>query len=82
VQANESLSFDFADEPEPWGGPGFDPGTAQSHHHAFHVSGHVSEAEFDAIFGRVTAPRGFPTAAAGLGAGSTLRICTAASWRS
>jgi hypothetical protein len=38
VQANESLSFDLADEPEPWGGPGFDPGTAQSHHHGFHVS--------------------------------------------
>ena len=25
VQVNESLTFDFADEPEPWGGPGFDP---------------------------------------------------------
>src|SRR5438034_5471177 len=39
VQVNESLTFDFGDEPEPWGG----------HHYAFHVS----EAEFDAIFGRV-----------------------------
>ena len=28
VQVNESLTFDFADEPEPWGGPGFDPGQA------------------------------------------------------
>ena len=25
VQVNESLTFDFADEPEPWGGAGFDP---------------------------------------------------------
>ena len=48
VQVNESLTFDFADEPEPWGGPGFDPRTGQSHHYAFHVS----EAEFEAIFGR------------------------------
>ncbi len=51
VQINESLSFDFADEPEAWGGPGFDPGTGRSHHYAFHVS----EAEFDAIFSRVKA---------------------------
>ena len=51
VQVNESLTFDFADEPEPWGGPGFDPRTGQSHHYAFHVS----EAEFEAIFGRVKA---------------------------
>ena len=27
VQVNESLTLDFADEPEPWGGPGFDPST-------------------------------------------------------
>ena len=27
VRVNESLTFDFADEPEPWGGPGFDPRT-------------------------------------------------------
>src|SRR2546427_6672738 len=26
VQVNESLTFDFSDEPEDWGGPGFDPG--------------------------------------------------------
>jgi len=49
VQINESLTFDFADEPEAWGGPGFDPRTGRSHHYAFHVS----EAEFDAIFGRL-----------------------------
>jgi catechol 2,3-dioxygenase-like lactoylglutathione lyase family enzyme len=55
VQVNESLSFDFADEPEPWGGPGFDPRTGQSHHYAFHVS----DAEFEAIFGRVKA-KGLP----------------------
>ena len=51
VQINESLTFAFADEPEMWGGPGFDPGTGQSHHYAFHVS----DGEFDAIFDRVKA---------------------------
>jgi catechol 2,3-dioxygenase-like lactoylglutathione lyase family enzyme len=40
VQINESLTFDFADQPEP-----------KSHHYAFHVS----EAEFEAIFGRLKA---------------------------
>jgi len=45
VQVNESLTFDFADE----------PGPAESHHYAFHVS----EEEFEAIFSRVTA-RGIP----------------------
>ena len=44
IQVNESLTFDFADEPEP-----------QSHHYAFHIS----EAEFEAIFGRVKA-KGLP----------------------
>jgi catechol 2,3-dioxygenase-like lactoylglutathione lyase family enzyme len=51
VQVNESLTFDFADEPEPWGGIGFDPRTGRSHHYAFHVS----EAEFEAILNRVKA---------------------------
>src|SRR5436309_6480755 len=55
VQVNESLTLDFADEPELWGGPGFDPRTGQSHHYAFHVS----DAEFEAIFGRVKA-KGVP----------------------
>jgi catechol 2,3-dioxygenase-like lactoylglutathione lyase family enzyme len=55
VQVNESLTFAFADEPEAWGGPGFDPRTGESHHYAFHVS----DAEFDAIFARVKA-RGLP----------------------
>ena len=50
VQVNQRLTFLFADEPEAWGGAGFDPRTGRSHHYAFHVS----EAEFDAIFGRVT----------------------------
>jgi catechol 2,3-dioxygenase-like lactoylglutathione lyase family enzyme len=45
----------LTDAPEPWGGPGFDPRTGQSHHYAFHVS----EAEFEAIFGRVQA-KGLP----------------------
>jgi catechol 2,3-dioxygenase-like lactoylglutathione lyase family enzyme len=40
VQVNESLTFDFADEPEP-----------ESHHYAFHIS----DAEFEAIFGRLKA---------------------------
>jgi len=48
VQINESLTFDFADE------QGFDP-TRQSHHYAFHVS----DAEFEAIFGRIKA-KGLP----------------------
>jgi len=51
VQVNESLTVDFADEPEPWGGPGFDPRTGNSHHYAFHVS----DAEFEGIFSRVKA---------------------------
>jgi catechol 2,3-dioxygenase-like lactoylglutathione lyase family enzyme len=51
VQINENLTFDFADEPEAWGGPGFDPRTGKSHHYAFHIS----DAEFEAIFGRVKA---------------------------
>ena len=55
VQINESLTFDFADEPEAWGGPGFDPRTGKSHHYAFHIS----ETEFEAIFGRVKA-KGLP----------------------
>jgi catechol 2,3-dioxygenase-like lactoylglutathione lyase family enzyme len=55
VQVNESLTLDFADESEPWGGPGFDPRMGRSHHYAFHVS----ETEFDAIFGRVQA-KGLP----------------------
>jgi catechol 2,3-dioxygenase-like lactoylglutathione lyase family enzyme len=55
VQVNDSVTFDFADEPEAWGGPGFDPTRGRSHHSAFHVS----EAEFEAIFSRVKA-RGIP----------------------
>jgi catechol 2,3-dioxygenase-like lactoylglutathione lyase family enzyme len=55
VQINESLAFDFADEPEAWGGPGLDPRTGQSHHYAFHVS----EADFDVIFDRVKS-KGIP----------------------
>jgi catechol 2,3-dioxygenase-like lactoylglutathione lyase family enzyme len=51
VQVNDRLTFLFADEPEAWGGPGFDPGTGRSHHYAFHVS----DREFDAILGRVKA---------------------------
>jgi catechol 2,3-dioxygenase-like lactoylglutathione lyase family enzyme len=55
VQINDSLTFDFADEPEPWGGPGFDPETGRSHHYAFHVS----DTEYEAIFARVKA-KGLP----------------------
>jgi len=55
VQVNSTLTFAFADEPEEWGGPGFDPRAGRSHHYAFHVS----DAEFDTIFGRVKA-KGIP----------------------
>jgi catechol 2,3-dioxygenase-like lactoylglutathione lyase family enzyme len=55
VQVNDTLTFDFADEAEAWGGPGFDPAAGKSHHYAFHVG----EAEFDAIFARVKA-KGIP----------------------
>ena len=55
VQINESLTFDFADEPEPRGGPGSKPRTGRWHHYAFHIS----DAEFEAIFGRVKA-KGLP----------------------
>ena len=55
VRVNESLTLDFADEAEDWGGPGFDPRTGRSHHYAFHVT----DDEFDAIFARVKA-RGIP----------------------
>jgi catechol 2,3-dioxygenase-like lactoylglutathione lyase family enzyme len=51
VQINESLTFDFTDEQGPQGEPDFNPTTIQGHHYAFHVS----DAEFDAIFGRVKA---------------------------
>jgi catechol 2,3-dioxygenase-like lactoylglutathione lyase family enzyme len=49
VQINESLTFDFADEPESSDAPGSAP--VESHHYAFHVS----DAEFDDIFDRVKA---------------------------
>jgi catechol 2,3-dioxygenase-like lactoylglutathione lyase family enzyme len=55
VRVNETLTLDFADEPEDWGGPGFDPRTGRSHHYAFHIG----EAEFEAIFGRLQA-KGIP----------------------
>jgi len=49
VQVNDSLTLAFTDEPESWGDSGYDPGTRQCHHYAFHIS----DAEFDAIFTRV-----------------------------
>jgi catechol 2,3-dioxygenase-like lactoylglutathione lyase family enzyme len=51
VQINESLTFAFADEPEAWGGPGFDPRIGKSHHYAFHID----DAEFDDVLSRVKA---------------------------
>ena len=77
VQINESLTFDFADQPEP-----------RSHHYAFHIS----EAEFEEIFGRVKAkglpygsdPTTTPTARsipAVAGVVSTSRILTATCWK-
>jgi catechol 2,3-dioxygenase-like lactoylglutathione lyase family enzyme len=50
VQINESLTFAFADESES-SGASVRPQTIQSHHYAFHVS----DAEFDAMLGRVRA---------------------------
>ena len=55
VQINDSLTFDFADEQGPEGEPDYNPTSIQGHHYAFHVS----DEEFDAIFGRVRA-RGLP----------------------
>lgn len=55
VQINESLAFDFDDEPQTNGGAGFGSGKQGSHHYAFNVS----EAEFDAIFDQVRA-KGIP----------------------
>ena len=55
VQINESLTFDFADEPVPRGGTGSDAWRGQRHHYAFHIS----DADFEAIFGRVKA-KGLP----------------------
>lgn len=55
VQINESLTFDFADDPEAWGGQGFDPKIGQSHHYAFHIS----DTEFDEILNRVKS-KGIP----------------------
>ncbi|MBI2207108.1 MAG: VOC family protein [Candidatus Rokubacteria bacterium] len=55
VRVNESLTMDFADEAEAWGGPGFDPSSGRSLHYAFHVG----DAEFDEIFARVKA-KGIP----------------------
>jgi catechol 2,3-dioxygenase-like lactoylglutathione lyase family enzyme len=55
VRINESLTFDFADEPELSDGPGFGAGRGYRQHYAFHVS----DAEFDAIFDRLKA-KGIP----------------------
>lgn len=51
VRVNESLTMDFADEPEAWGDPGSEPGAGLSLHFAFHVS----EDEYEAILARVKA---------------------------
>src|ERR1051325_11583679 len=51
VPVNESLTIDFADEAEDWGQIPWDPARSESHHYAFCVS----DAEFDAILGRVKA---------------------------
>jgi hypothetical protein len=48
VPVNESLTIDFADEPEDWSRPGFDPRTGRSHHYVYHVG----KAEFEAIYRR------------------------------
>ncbi|WP_265442579.1 VOC family protein [Flexivirga meconopsidis] len=48
---NESLTLDFADEIEDWGGPGFDPMVGKSHHFAFVVT----PWEYDDILARIRA---------------------------
>jgi len=53
VQINDSLTFDFADQRGPGGEPDFNPSAIQSHHYAFHVS----DSEFESIFGRVKEKR-------------------------
>ncbi len=77
VRVNNTLTFDFADELEP-----------QSHHYAFHIS----EAEFEAILGRVKVKKS-PTAArhtitpmvrsilAAADGAFTSRILTATCWK-
>ncbi len=55
VQINESLTFDFADEPVLRDGTSSDLWRGQRHHYAFHIS----DADFEAIFGRVKA-KGLP----------------------
>jgi catechol 2,3-dioxygenase-like lactoylglutathione lyase family enzyme len=55
VQINNNLTFDFADEPALQGGPDADSRTGRRHHYAFHIS----DPEFEAIFGRVKA-KGLP----------------------
>jgi catechol 2,3-dioxygenase-like lactoylglutathione lyase family enzyme len=55
VRINESLTLDFADKSEDWGGPGFDPRIGRGHHYAFHVG----DEEFEAIFDRLKA-KGIP----------------------
>ncbi len=49
VRVNDSLTLDFADEPEERAG--MDPSKGAVQHYAFRVT----DAEFDAIFGRVKA---------------------------
>jgi catechol 2,3-dioxygenase-like lactoylglutathione lyase family enzyme len=51
VQVNESLTFDFADDPDAWGDAPVAPGSGLSLHFAFHVG----DKEFEAIFSRVKA---------------------------
>jgi catechol 2,3-dioxygenase-like lactoylglutathione lyase family enzyme len=46
VRVNDSLTLDFADDPD-------HAGSVQGHHYAFHIS----EAEFDQIFARVKQKR-------------------------
>jgi catechol 2,3-dioxygenase-like lactoylglutathione lyase family enzyme len=51
VQINESLTFVFADDTDSSNDEGPESRKRQGHHYAFHIS----DAEFDAIFGRVKA---------------------------
>jgi catechol 2,3-dioxygenase-like lactoylglutathione lyase family enzyme len=53
VQVNDSLTLAFADEPEEWTDTGYDPGSGECHHYAFHVN----DVEFDGIWARIKAKR-------------------------
>ena len=89
VQVNESLTLDFADEPEPWGGRGSTPGWAgaitmpsmSARQSSRRSSAGCGRREFPTAAGPTTTPTGSSTLA-GVGVESTSRIRTATCWKS